>query len=118
MLKNIPVLLEAHKARVVEDPTLKMIEKDGQMVPATDPRDGSQQWVVMLYIKPRPTADGRPAGKGSEVKLTLETEPGEEIEDGVVVELINPRVSHWENEFNGRTMSGLSWRATGIKLAG
>lgn len=115
MLKNIPVLLEGYRVQVTEEPVLKMIEKeDGSQVPATDPRDGSQQFVVMLFVKPNPV-NGRPTGKGQEIKVTLETPADEDVVFGSLVELINPRVSHWENDFNGRTMSGLSWRATGIK---
>ena len=114
MLKNIPVLLEGYKVQVTEEPTLKMIEKeDGSQVPATD-FQGVQQHVVMLFVKPKPV-NGERAGKGQEIKVTLETSPEDDVTDGALVEMINPRVSHWENDFNGRTMSGLSWRATGIK---
>lgn len=116
MLRNIPVELSGHKVQVTEAPVVKMREgKDGQPEVVTD-FEGATQYEVMLFVKPRPV-DGRRPGKGAEIKCTLETEPDEDISDGALVELINPRVSHWESELNGRMMSGLSWRATGLKLA-
>jgi hypothetical protein len=116
-LSNIPVELSGYKAQVTEDPVVKTRrDENGVDVPVTD-YAGVMQYVVMLFLKPLPVGDRR-AGKGSEIKCTLETEPDEDIREGARVELINPRVSHWENDFNGRTMSGLSWKATGIKLAG
>lgn len=119
MLRNIPVMLEGYRLMVLEEPEVKTRrnEQTGEFEPVTD-FEGAPQYVVSVHAKPRKTEDGRPAGKGAEIKVTLETEPHEEIPDGSIVELINPRVSHWENELNGRTMSGLAWKATGIKLAG
>ncbi|GGI92361.1 hypothetical protein GCM10011581_31890 [Saccharopolyspora subtropica] len=118
MLRNIPVLLEGYRLMVLEEPELKTRRNDatGEVETVTD-WQGAPQYVISVHAKPRKTADGRPAGKGAEIKVTLETEPTEEISDGSIVELINPRVSHWETELNGRTMSGLAWKATGVKLA-
>ncbi|MER7116605.1 hypothetical protein ABT332_19165 [Saccharomonospora azurea] len=118
VLRNIPVLLDGYKLMVSEEPQMKTRENDktGESEVVTD-WNGAPQYVVALFAKPLPV-DGRPGGKGAEIKVTLETEPGEEISDGARVELVNPRVSHWENELGGRMMSGLSWKATGIKLAG
>jgi hypothetical protein len=114
MLRNIPVELSGHKVLVTEAPTVKTREgKNGQREVVTD-RDGATQYVVVLFVKPRPNGDGY-AGKGAEIKCTLETDPGEVVSDGDLVELIHPRISHWENEIDGRAMSGLAWRATGIK---
>lgn len=114
MLRNIPVELSGHKVLVTEAPTVKTREgKDGRAEVVTD-RDGATQYVVVLFVKPRPNEQGY-AGKGAEIKCTLETDPGDEVSDGDLVELINPRISHWENEIDGRVMSGLAWRATGIK---
>ncbi len=115
MLRNIPVELSGHKVLVTEAPTVKTREgEDGQPEVIVDKQTGATQFVVALFIKPRPNGDGY-AGKGAEIKCTLETDPGDEVSEGDLVELINPRVSHWENELNGRLMSGLAWRATGIK---
>jgi hypothetical protein len=114
MLRNIPVELSGHKVLVTEAPTLKMREgKNGEPEVVTD-YSGATQYVVVLFVKPRPNEQGR-AGKGAEIKCTLETDPGAEVSEGDLVELINPRVSHWENEIDGRQMSGLAWRATGVK---
>jgi len=115
MLSNIPVELSGHKVLVTEAPTVKTREDgNGTPVVVTDRRTGATQYVVSLFVKPRPNGDGF-AGKGAEIKCTLETDPGELVSEGDLVELINPRVSHWENELNGRAMSGLAWRATGLK---
>ena len=118
MLRNIPVELSGHKVLVTERPTVKTWEdKDGQAVVATGNNDETL-YVVVLFIKPLPSENGR-AGKGAEIKCTLETDPGDEIDEGDRVELINPRVSHWERQMDdGRTMSGLAWRATGVKPLG
>lgn len=117
MLRNIPVELSGHKVLVTEVPTVKTREdKNGQQQVVTD-RDGATQYVVALFVKPRPNGDGY-AGKGAEIKCTLETDPGDVVSEGDRIELINPRVSHWENEIDGRQMSGLAWRATGVKPLG
>ena len=117
MLRNIPVELSGHKVLVTEAPTVKTREgKNGVAEVVTD-YSGATQYVVVLFVKPRPNEQGR-AGKGAEIKCTLETDPGDAVSEGDLVELINPRISHWENEIDGRVMSGLAWRATGIKPVG
>lgn len=117
MLRNIPVELSGHKVLVTEPPTVKTREKNGQAEVVTDSRTGATQFVVTLFVKPLPNEEGY-AGKGAEIKCTLETDPGDAVEEGDRVELIGPRVSHWENEIDGRQMSGLAWRATGVKPLG
>ncbi|MER5392441.1 hypothetical protein [Saccharopolyspora sp. NPDC002686] len=119
MLRNIPVMLEGYRLMVLEEPEVKMRknEKTGEFEPVTD-FEGAPQFVISVHAKPHKKADGTRAGKGDEIRVTLETEPQDEIPDGAIVEFINPRISHWENELNGRTMSGLAWKATGVKLAG
>ncbi|QUG99804.1 hypothetical protein HUO13_02410 [Saccharopolyspora erythraea] len=113
MLKNVPVQLEGYKLRVSEAPTVKMYTNDkGQEEIQTD-FHGATLHVVSLFVKARPQ-DGRPAPKGFEAKVTLETAPEDEFDEGVLVELINPRISQWQNERG----SGVSLKATGIKLAG
>ncbi|GAA3044453.1 YdcP family protein [Actinokineospora globicatena] len=118
MLKNIPVELSGHRVRVEEAPTMKMYEDEDTKV-QTVAKDfhGAPLYVVSVFLKPLPGPDGR-TGKGAEIKVTLETDPGDEFSVGDVVELINPRVSHWERTSKGRTTSGLSWKATGIKPVG
>ncbi|GAA2338253.1 hypothetical protein GCM10009854_13130 [Saccharopolyspora halophila] len=116
MLRNIPVVMSHYKMQVTEEPVVKTRENEtGEIVPVTD-WQGAQQFVVSLFVKARPQEGQRP-GKGEEIRVTLETAPDDDVTDGAVVELHNPRVSHWENDINGRKMSGLSWKATGIKRA-
>ena len=108
-MRNIPVLLEGYKLQVTEAPVVKTFEQDGRQVVSTD-RDGVQLYVVSLFVKPLPNPQTGRAGKGEEIKVTLETDPGEGIEEGDRVELINARISFWE--VDGR--AGLAWRASGI----
>jgi len=105
-MRNIPVNLAGFKLRVVEEPSIK-VDQDGKVKTAygtTDPL-----YVVGVFAKPLATEDGY-RGKGDEFKVTLVADPGQ-IDEGAVVELIDPTVSHWENE--GR--SGLSWKAQALK---
>ena len=107
-MRNIPVNLTGFKLRVVEEPTVKT-DQDGQILTAygtTDPL-----YTVAVFAKPMATEDGF-RGKGEELKITLSTEPGQ-VEEGELVELIGPTVSHWERD--GR--SGLTWKAQGLKPA-
>lgn len=117
MLKNIPVELSGHKVQVTEAPMIKMYEDDnGKQTVATAFGSDAALFVVSVFLKPLPDANGR-SGKGAEVKVTLETDPGE-VAEGSRVELINPRVSHYEfSDKDGRSLSGLSWKATGLKPA-
>jgi hypothetical protein len=110
MLRNLPVLLEGYRLMVAEEPMIKTREENGRDVPVTD-RDGATLFTVSVFVKPPADEKGR-SGKGLEVKVTLETEPGEEIEYASPVELINPRISQWE--MDGR--AGVAWKATGVKL--
>ena len=114
MLRNVPMVLEGYKLRVVEDPVMKTYMKDGKQEIATND-NGEPLYTVALYMKPRPREDGRPVGKGTEMKVTLENQPPQEVADGELVELHNPRFSQFPMD-NGGT--GLTIRATGVKLAG
>lgn len=113
-MKDIPVNLQGHRCTVVESPTVKLRE-DGSG--ATN-WEGVRQFVVALFIRQLPMA-GRRTPKGEEVRVTLETDPGEGFAEGEWVELIDPRVSPWEmRDERGRVSSGLSFKAMGMKLAG
>ena len=47
--------------------------------------------------------------------MTLETDPGEGFEEGMRVELVNPRVSAYQMTLDdGRELSGVSLKATGL----
>jgi hypothetical protein len=117
MLRNIPVELSGHKVRITEAPSVKTREKDGQQEVVTDFKTKAPKYVVGVFVKPRRDDEGR-AGKGVEVRVTLDTDPGDQVDEGDLIELIAPTVSHWEmTDDHGRTTSGLSWRALGIKPA-
>ena len=76
--------------------------------------DGVTQFVVALFMKLRPQP-GQRAPKGEEVRVTLETDPGEGFEEGMRVELVNPRVSTYQlTTDDGRELSGVSFKATGL----
>ncbi|RBM19225.1 hypothetical protein DI005_16160 [Prauserella sp. PE36] len=117
-MKDIPFVSSGYRFMVTEAPTMKMREKGGEMVPAAD-REGRVPFVVMLFAKPRPVAGQRP-GKGEEIKVTVASEPGEEIEEGSYVELINPVLNTWQttNDEGRITGSGLWFKAEAVKLAG
>lgn len=105
-MRNIPVNLSGYKLRVVEEPSIKA-DQDGKVKTVYGTND--PLYVVAVFAKPVATEDGY-RGKGEELKVTLSTNP-EGIEEGDLVELVGPTVSHWENE--GR--SGLSWKAQALK---
>lgn len=110
-LRNIPVVMDAFKLIISEAPVMKMKKDDrGQMVPAT--HDGVQLFVVSLFAKQRPNAEGW-APKGEEIKVTLTADPGDGFEEGMPVSLISPSVSPWSNDNGG----GVSWRAEGLAPA-
>jgi len=69
---------------------------------------------VSLFAKLR-AGDGVRRAKGEEIKVTLETDPGEVFEEGSYVQLVNLRVSPYSflND-RGQTLSGLSFKATGL----
>jgi hypothetical protein len=86
-MQNIPVILNGYRMTVVDPPAPKMRE-DGSMVTN---REGVTQFVVSVFAKLRP-GPGERAPKGEEIKVTLETDPGQGFEEGARVELISPRV--------------------------
>ncbi|XVV03366.1 hypothetical protein ACQPW3_39575 [Actinosynnema sp. CA-248983] len=110
-LSNIPVLLDGYTLQITEAPTVKMRTDDatGVEVPVTDRRDGTQLFTVRLFAKPPAGPTGR-RGKGEEIGVTLSTDPGDQFEEGDRVELVNPTVSMWQNDFG----AGLSFRADAL----
>ncbi|MFD7653371.1 hypothetical protein ACFV4N_05265 [Actinosynnema sp. NPDC059797] len=110
-MRNIPVLLTAYRLMVVEEPALKMREKDGQTEVATD-NDGASLFTVTLHVK----AKGE---KGEEIRVTLMSDPGDGFEYGDQVEMVDPTVSPYSfKNAKGETVSGLAWRAAGLKPLG
>lgn len=119
-MKDIPFISSDYKFMITEAPTMKMREeKSGELVPAFDKNTKAIPFVVMLFAKPRPI-EGQRTGKGEEIKVTLSTEPGEEFEEGMYVELISPVLNTWQTTGDdGRiSASGLWFKAAGIKPAG
>jgi hypothetical protein len=113
-IKDLPVILTGHRLSLVELPCPKTRE-DGSLITG---RDGATQFVVALFMKLRPQP-GQRAPKGEEVRVTLETDPGEGFEEGMRVELVNPRVSAYQMRTeDGRELSGVSLKATGLVSAG
>jgi hypothetical protein len=118
VMRDIPVMLNGYKLTVVEPPMPKTRE-DGQggQVLVTD-RDGVTQFVVSLFAKLR-ALPGQRVPKGEEIKVTLETDPGEGFEEDVRVELVNPRINAYQIDSpDGRSISGISFKATGLKPLG
>lgn len=113
-MKDLTVVLSNYKMRIVDPPAPKMRQLDGgAQVPVVD-RQGVTQFVVSIFAKLQVQA-GALAPKGEELKVTLETDPGQGFEEGMVVELINPRVSPYEiRTDDGRVISGLSFKAMGL----
>lgn len=111
---ELPVNVTGYRLTVVEPPCPKTRDdgRGGQVV-ITD-RNGVAQFVVSLFAKQRPVP-GQRSRKGSEVRVTLETDPGEGFTEDMQVELINPRVKAYKIESeDGRTIAGISFKATGL----
>ncbi|MBB3662450.1 hypothetical protein FB384_001354 [Prauserella sediminis] len=119
-MRNIPVDLGGFKLMVSEAPVVKTREdENGNVVPVTNYEDGSQQFVVSLFAKRKPRPDGGRVGKGEEIKVTLATDPGDEFDEGMYVELIDATASPWGmKDQQGNVNSGLSFKAAGMKPAG
>lgn len=109
-MRNIPVNLSGYRLTVAEEPTMKMRKDDnGREEAVTDRDSGEVKFVVSLFVKMK-------GEKGEEVRVTLDTDPGSEFQDGDRVELINPRMSPYSfKNARGETVSGVSFNATGLK---
>jgi hypothetical protein len=114
MPRDLPVVLSGYKCTVVDPPAPKMRDDgNGGQVVVTN-RDGVTQFVVSVFLKQRPVP-GQRAPKGEEIKVTLETDPGEGFDEDIRVELINPRINSYQIDSpDGRSISGLSFKATGL----
>ncbi|PKW13138.1 hypothetical protein [Saccharopolyspora spinosa] len=110
MLKNVPVVLEGYKVRVVEEPVVKMYKNrdTGKQEIATN-QDGAPLYEMSIFMKAIPTEEGKRAPKGFEMKVTLETEPPSGIEEGDLVALHHPRLSQFllDNGTQGVTLKAL-----------
>ncbi|MHA6795823.1 hypothetical protein ACVGVM_20250 [Pseudonocardia bannensis] len=116
-MKDIPVNLGGYKLTVVEAPAPKMREtKDGAMEPVVD-RNGVQQFVVALFAKLK-VGPGERAPKGEELRVTLTCDPGEGFAEDTRVELVDARLNSYQIDSpDGRSISGVSFKAMGLKPA-
>ena len=81
-------------------------------------RDGVTQFVVSLFLKQR-ARPGERAPKGEEIKVTLATDPGAGFEEDTRVELVDPRINSYQIDSpDGRSISGIAFKAMGLKPAG
>lgn len=112
-MRDLSVNFMNYLLRIVEEPSVKQ-KRDGSG-PVVD-RNGAVQYQVSLFAK-RIAQEGEWAPKGEEIRVTLETDPGEGFQEGLKVELIDPRVNAWEirDEESGRVSSGLAFKALGLK---
>ena len=117
-MRDIPVILNGYKLTVVEPPAPKMRDDGrGNLVTVTD-RQGVTQFVVALFAKLQ-VGPGQRAPKGEEIKVTLATDPGEGFEEDTRVELIDARLNAYQIETeDGRSLSGISFKAMGLKPVG
>ncbi|GAA3218376.1 hypothetical protein GCM10017691_01140 [Pseudonocardia petroleophila] len=117
-MRDIPVVLDGYKLTVVEPPAPKMREDgNGGWLPVTN-RDGVTQFVVSLFAKLR-TAPGQRPQKGEEIKVTLETDPGEGFGEDSRVALVNARINAYQIDSpDGRSISGISFKALSLAPAG
>jgi hypothetical protein len=107
-MKEIPVIFEGYRLTVVEAPAVK-VRPDGSTVTNFA---GETQFVCSLFVK-KVARQGERAPKGEEIRVTLETDPGEGYQEGLRVALVQPRVSAYElrDEATGRVRSGLTFKA-------
>ena len=116
-IKDLPVELSGYKCTVVDPPCPKTRDDgSGNQVTVTD-RDGVVQFVVSLFVKQR-VQPGERAPKGEEIKVTLSTDPEPGFEEDVRVELVDPRINSYQIDSpDGRSISGLAFKAVGLKPA-
>lgn len=116
-MRDLPVNLGGYRLLVTEAPSMKMRESGGQLEPVVDRQTKAVLFTVSVFAKRRPGVGGF-AGKGEEIRVTLTADPGEGFEEGMYVELIDPQVSPFSfTTDDGRTVSGLSFRAAGLAPA-
>ncbi len=117
-MRDLPVMLNGYKLTVVEPPAPKTRDDgNGGQIAVTN-RDGVTQFVVSVFAKLR-VQPGERAPKGEEIKVTLETDPGEGFPEDSRVELVSPRINPYQiDQGQGRVLSGLAFKAMGLKPVG
>ncbi|MGA6093346.1 hypothetical protein [Amycolatopsis sulphurea] len=86
-------------------------DEKGREFEVTDRQTGEKKFAVSLFLKAKVRGE-----KGEEVRFTLDADPGEGFEEGMVVELIAPRMSPYSfKNKDGETVSGVAFAAVGLK---
>ena len=116
-MRDLPVVLSGYKCTVVDPPRPKTRDDGkGNQLTVTD-RNGVVQFVVAVFLKQR-VEPGERAPKGEEIKVTLATDPGDGFEEDTRVELVGPRINSYQIDTDdGRSISGLAFKALGLKPA-
>lgn len=112
-MQNLRVNLENYKLTVVEPPAPKFKRDDNDQVVAAVDRSGVQVFSVSLFAKMVPAA-GEYVQKGEEITVTLATDPGAGFDEGQRVVLVDPTVSPYRMEKNGKVNAGISFKALGL----
>ncbi|WP_199432569.1 hypothetical protein [Qaidamihabitans albus] len=114
-MRNIPINLGGYRLQVTEAPEMKVRKGDNGKDEVVTDANGVTKFVVGLFAKKRQES-GERREKGEEIRVTLDSDPGHEVNDGELVELIDPRVTPYsmKNE-RGETVSGVAFAARGLK---
>ena len=110
-MRDIPVNLGGYRLMVTEAPVLKTREGENGPEVVTD-RDGANLYTVSLFAKKK-------GEKGEEIKVTLTTDPGESVEEGDMVELIDATITPYSfKNDRGEVVAGIAFKAAGLKPVG
>lgn len=114
-MRNIPISLNGYRLQVTEAPEMKMRKDESDREVAVTDRNGVTKFVVGLFAK-KHQLPGERREKGEEIRVTLDCDPGEDVSDGDIVELIDPRISPYSlKNDKGETVSGVAFSAAGLK---
>jgi len=91
-MRDLPVDLGGYTLIVSEAPSVKKREQDGQTIEVVDRLTNTKMFTVSLFAKLRAEGPGGRRAKGEEIRVTLETDPGEGFDEGASVALVNARV--------------------------
>ncbi len=116
-MRDLPVDLGGYTLIVSESPCVKTREEDGQTVEVVDRATNAKVFTVSLFAKLRAEGPGGRRAKGEEIRVTLETDPGEGFEEGASVALVNARVSPYAIEGPYGMNAGISFKAVGLAPA-
>ncbi len=116
-MRDLPVDLGGYTLIVSEAPSVKKREQDGQTIEVVDRLTNAKVFTVSLFAKLRAEGPGGRRAKGEEIRVTLETDPGEGFDEGASVALVNARVSPYSIEGPYGTNAGISFKAVGLAPA-